>query len=190
MLTPEERAAHAERIEAARRPTPPIPATTRPFVRAWTVDDLAGVALDAERGAGDARRGQRLFAEGACLVCHSFRGEGGRAGPDLTTAARRFAPGDLLRDIIEPSRVINEQYALQHYLLADGRTITGRTVNMAGDTVMIATDPNDPGGSEVRFDIRDLESATPSPLSFMPAGLLDTFTRDEILDLLAWLRSE
>jgi len=42
----------------------------------------------------------------------------------------------------------------------------------------------------VRFSIRDLESTTRSPTSFMPAGLLDTLTRDDILDLLAYLRSQ
>ena len=93
-------------------------------------------------------------------------------------------------NILEPSRVINEQYALQHYLMSDGTAFTGRTVNMAGDTIMVATDPNDPGGSEVRFKVSELESSTPSQISFMPAGLLDTLSRDEIRDLLAYLRSE
>jgi putative heme-binding domain-containing protein len=86
--------------------------------------------------------------------------------------------------------VINEQYALQQYVMSDGKTFTGRTVNMAGDTVMVATDPNDPGGSEVRFDIHDLESSAPSKVSFMPEGLLDTLSRDEIRDLLAYLQSD
>lgn len=188
MLTPEERALHAARIEAARRPAPVLPATARAPVRAWTLADLAADVDGPPRG--DAENGRRLYAAASCIVCHGFRGEGGRAGPDLTTLARRATRHDILADILEPSRVINEQYALQRYVLADGRTFTGRTVNMAGDTVMVATDPNDPGGSEVRFDVRDLESATPSPVSFMPAGLLDTLTRDEILDLLAWLSSE
>ena len=194
MLPPEERAAHAAAIEAARKPAPALPATKRTLVRAWTAADLDGDLADvvrrAERGEGDAGNGRRLFAEGACLVCHGFRGEGGRAGPDLTTAARRYTPRDLLVNILDPSRVINEQYALNVYRLADGTTFTGRTVNMAGDTVMVATDPNDPGGSEVRFQVGNLEETTPSRVSFMPQGLLDTFTADEILDLLAWLRSE
>ena len=193
MLPPEERAARAAAIDAARKPASVLPATQRPLVRAWTAADLDGdladVVLRAERGEGDAANGRRLFAETACLVCHGFRGEGGRAGPDLTAAARRYAPRDLLRNILDPNRVINEQYALNVYRLADGTTFTGRTVNMAGDTVMVATDPNDPGGSEVRFQIGNLEETTPSAVSFMPERLLDTLSADEILDLLAWLRS-
>jgi hypothetical protein len=41
----------------------------------------------------------------------------------------------------------------------------------------------------VRFTLAELESTTPSAVSLMPQGLLDTLTRDEILDLLAYLRS-
>ena len=113
----------------------------------------------------------------------------GLGGPDLTSAGRRYNPRDLLDNIVNPSRVINEQYALQIYVKTDGTTVTGRTVNRAGDLIMVALNPNDPVGSEVRFSIRDLESTTRSPTSFMPAGLLDTLTRDDILDLLAYLRS-
>jgi len=190
MLTPEQRDAMAARIEAARAPTPVLPATTRPHVRKWTLDELADVERDAGRGAGDPQNGRRLFSETGCLVCHGFRGEGGRAGPDLSTAGRRLTSHDLLVAIVEPSRLINEKYALQVYRLADGTTFTGRTVNMAGDTVMVATNPNDPGGSEKRFKLQDLEESTVSRVSFMPEGLLDTLSRDEIVDLLAFLRSE
>lgn len=194
MLPAEEQSLHATRIEAARKPATVLPATSRPFVQKWTLDDLAtetDQANDTTTGKhGDVANGRRLFAAAACIVCHSFQGEGGRGGPELTTAARRYTTRDLLMNILEPSRVINEQYALQHYSMSDGTTFTGRTVNMAGDTIMVATDPNDPGGSEIRFKVSELESSTPSQISFMPAGLLDTLSRDEICDLLAYLRSE
>jgi len=194
MLPAEEQALHAARIEAARKPAAMLPATSRPFVQKWTLDDLAAeieqTADTTSEKHGDVANGRRLFAAAACIVCHSFQGEGGRGGPELTTAARRYTTRDLLMNILEPSRVINEQYALQHYSMSDGTAFTGRTVNMAGDTIMVATDPNDPGGSEVRFKVSELESSTPSQVSFMPAGLLDTLSRDEICDLLAYLRSE
>jgi hypothetical protein len=61
-------------------------------------------------------------------------------------------------------------------------------VNMAGDTVMVATNPNDPGGSEVRFQLNDLEKSVPSRTSLMPEGLLNTLTHEDILDLLAYIR--
>ena len=96
---------------------------------------------------------------------------------------------DLLENILNPDKVINEQYGLMIYSMKNGTTLTGRTVNMAGDMLMVATNPNDPGGSEVRFRTGELESVTPSKASHMPSGLLDTLTQEEVLDLLAFLKS-
>ena len=59
-----------------------------------------------------------------------------------------------------------------------------------GDILMVATNPNDPYGSEVRFGVYELESTTPSKVSLMPEGLLNTLTADEVLDLLAYLLSD
>jgi putative heme-binding domain-containing protein len=141
------------------------------------------------RAKRDLANGRRLFTEAACIVCHSFQGEGGLGGPDLTSVSGRYTSVDLLENILNPDKVINEQYGLMIYSMKNGTTLTGRTVNMAGDMLMVATNPNDPGGSEVRFRTSELESVTPSKASHMPSGLLDTLTREEVLDLLAYLKS-
>jgi len=189
LLTDAQRQSHAERIAAAMQPPPALPTITRPLVRQWQMDDLVPELESGLSEPRDLERGRRLFTATACVSCHSFQGQGGMGGPDLTTAGSRYSPHDLLENILHPSKVINEQYGLLIYTKTDGTTLTGRTVNMAGDMLMVATNPNDPGGSEVRFTLGELESTTPSAVSLMPQGLLDTLTRDEILDLLAYLRT-
>lgn len=189
LLTDAQRQSHAERIAAAMQPPPALPTITRPLVRQWQMEDLVPELETGLAEPRDLQRGRRLFTATACVVCHSFQGEGGMGGPELTTAGSRYSPHDLLENILHPSKVINEQYGLLIYTKTDGTTLTGRTVNMAGDMLMVATNPNDPGGSEVRFTLKELESTTPSAVSLMPQGLLDTLTRDEILDLLAYLRT-
>jgi hypothetical protein len=189
LLTDAQRQSHAERIAAAMQPPPALPTITRPLVRQWQMDDLVPELESGLSEPRDLERGRRLFTATACVACHSFQGQGGMGGPDLTTAGSRYSPHDLLENILLPSKVINEQYGLLIYTKTDGTTLTGRTVNMAGDMLMVATNPNDPGGSEVRFTLGELESTTPSQVSLMPQGLLDTLTRDEILDLLAYLRT-
>lgn len=189
ILTEPERQTFAKRIASAQNPPAIRPITNRPFVREWTLEDLAPTLekrLTEQRNLG---HGKKLVSAVGCLSCHSFQGEGGFGGPDLTSVGRRYSPRDLLENILLPSKVINEQYALQVYLLKDGRTVTGRTVNRAGDTIMVATNPNDPGGSEVRFTTHELETSSPATVSLMPAGLLNSLTHDDILDLLAYLLS-
>ena len=51
-------------------------AKPRPFVKKWTLDELAPVV---EKGLTkrDFDRGRRLFAEAKCFACHRFDNEGG-----------------------------------------------------------------------------------------------------------------
>ena len=58
----------------------------------------------------DFDKGRNLFGEAKCFVCHRFNNEGGGLGPDLTVVSGRFGPRDLLESIIEPSKVISDQY--------------------------------------------------------------------------------
>ncbi|MEI6239163.1 MAG: c-type cytochrome [Planctomycetia bacterium] len=186
LLSPDERQARAALIEQLSKPAA-ASVESRPFVKTWTIDDFTTVLTTDWRTGRDLNHGQRVFSAAQCVRCHAFRGDGGLAGPDLTAAGGRYSPRDLLDNTLHPSKVINEQYAMTVYVMEDGRQIIGRIVNMVGDTIMVATDPVDPGGSEVRFTRGEVESMTASPTSLMPDGLLNTFTADDVLDLLAYL---
>jgi hypothetical protein len=70
--------------------------------------------------------------------------------------------------------------------LADGRVLSGLVVERDDDALVLATDPARADHRE-RVSRADVESETPSPVSPMPAGLLDRFDEEEILDLLAYL---
>ena len=71
----------------------------------------------------------------------------------------------------------------------DGRVIVGRVVT-GGDyrstSLRLATDPLRPA-QLTEIAKSEIETHRPSPESPMPAGLLDSFSADEIRDLLAYL---
>src|SRR5207253_4695839 len=123
-----------------------------------------------------------------CFACHRFNNEGGGTGPDLTQAVGRFGARDLLESIIEPSKVISDQYAAIVVTLTDGRTISGRIVNLAGDGIMVNTDMLDPN-KITTVNRNQIDTIGPSKISMMPEGLIDTLQRDEILDLVAYIYS-
>src|SRR5262249_3477403 len=133
-------------------------------------------------------RGGQLFGEANRSACHRFGNEGGAQGPDLTAAAGRFSVRDLLESIVEPSKVISDQYAAVIIATSDGKSVTGRIVNLFGDTISVNTDMLDPN-KLVNVDRRRVESMEKSKVSMMPEGLLDTLKQDEVLDLLAYLLS-
>lgn len=158
----------------------------RKSIREWALDDLIPVVERGLRERRDLDRGRRLYGIAACAVCHRFGNEGGGVGPDLTAVAGRFNVRDLLEAIVEPSKVISDQYGAVSIAKKDGRVVTGRVGNLSGNSLNVIEDMFDPGRStNVRRE--DIEEIQPSKVSPMPAGLLNSLTEDEILDLVAYL---
>ncbi len=159
----------------------------RPFVKKWTMEELAPL-LDTKLVHRDFERGRAMFAAANCFACHRFDNQGGAQGPDLTGAAGRFSPRDLLESILEPSKSISDQYAAVNIETDDGKLITGRIINLNGDSIIVNTDMLNPSAT-VTIDRRRIETMELSKVSMMPEGLLNTLHQEEILDLMAYLLS-
>ncbi len=159
----------------------------RSVVQRWGVDDLLP---DVQRGLSgrDLENGKRVFALAQCFKCHRFDGSGGLVGPDLTGLSRRYTDQYLLETLIEPSKHISDQYQATVFLLDSGQMVVGRVANLNQNTYMVQTDMIAPG-KLTNVDRRRVEESRPSDVSMMPEDLLDYLSKDEILDLLAYLRS-
>lgn len=160
---------------------------SRPVVRKYTVAELLPV-VEAGLQGRDFEHGRQMFSTAACFRCHRVQGEGGSVGPDLTSVGGRFNHRDLLESMVEPSRVISDQYAQTQFVLKDGRVITGRVINLAGNELRVLTNMFDPSAlAEIQRS--EIELMQPANSSMMPDALLDRLTEDEILDLVAYLKS-
>ena len=159
----------------------------RTTVTDWKLDPLAAAA---ERGLKKRNfaNGRKMFGATGCFACHRFGNEGGMTGPDLTGAGGRYSPRDLLDQILNPSKEINEQFVPMVITRTDGETVTGVIVNLNGDHVMVNTDPANPFQQET-VDRKKVKRIEPSKVSPMPEGLLGILTQEEILDMTAYLLS-
>jgi putative heme-binding domain-containing protein len=166
-----------------------VSSSNRPVVRKWTMADLT-LMLDDVSFRPDRDRGKVIFDAAQCSRCHRSGAFGPAVGPDLTHVANRFSLKDILLSIIEPSQVVAENYRSVQVLTTDGRVVSGRLL-IEGDyrsqKIAIVSDPFHPTQS-VEIDKSEIESLKDSPVSPMPAGLLDTFNEHEIRDLLEYLR--
>ena len=174
----------------ARRPKqvdPYAELKARPMVKSWTVAELLPSA-ETKLAGRDLVNGKKMFAVATCYKCHRIHRQGGVVGPDLTSAGRRFGTKDLLEAIVEPSKAISDQYEAQKFLMEDGRVIIGRVVNLFGSQYAVQADMADPS-TIIRIEVDEIEESESSKVSPMPNGLLDTLTEDEILDLLAYMKS-
>ncbi len=151
----------------------------------WTLEELSEAAK-VDLSKRDLENGRRMFAASGCFACHRFDNQGGMTGPDLTSAGRRYSPHDFLDQIINPSKVINDQFSSIVVLTEDGNIYTGVVVNLKGDTLTINTDLSDPN-QRATIDRKNIEELTVSKVSPMPAELLNRMTKDEILDLMGYV---
>jgi putative heme-binding domain-containing protein len=163
-----------------------VPVVNRAFVREWTMADLLP-DLDRISANRNLERGRQVFAEAQCLACHRFGNDGGAIGPELTAAGSKYDRRSLLESILEPSKVINEQYQNSTVSLKNGDGFSGRIVRDTTEEVIMEVDPLT--GTRERFSRAEIDQVTVSRLSPMPDGLVNTHTREEILDLLAYLGS-
>ncbi len=184
-LTPELREQYA-RVKASLTEPEPLP-PSRPFVQKWTLDELRELADHAT--GGDVQSGRKIFQTALCSRCHRFADQGRSVGPELTQVAGRFSRHDILDSILNPSKAIAENYQGVTIQTTEGKVITGRVIpggDFRSEKLRISTDLLRPD-QVVEIDKKLIEEHHPSLVSPMPQGLLDTLTKEEIRDLMAYL---
>jgi putative membrane-bound dehydrogenase-like protein len=165
------------------------------FVEIWgPIDQLTGnkkaeyqkyQRLITDKSIGDAspEKGKNVFQH-TCAACHRMYGEGGDIGPDLT-GSNRTNTAYLLGNIIEPSGVIQDDYKLVVLTSRDGRIYSGNIIeeNDRQVTMRIV------GQDQVKISKSDIQSREVMEKSMMPEGLLNNLSEEEILDLVAFLKT-
>jgi putative membrane-bound dehydrogenase-like protein len=130
---------------------------------------------------GDPERGKGLFVKANCSSCHS----GTQAlGPDLRGVAGRFSRDDVFTAILQPSKDIAPRYRTTLIATENGKVYQGLIIYEAVDSLILQTGP----AVTVRIPVDQIASRRISPISLMPAGLLDKLTDREIADLYAYLK--
>ncbi len=169
---------------------PTVPADplgiTRPLVQNWKLDDFPAELSSLMEGRGS-DIGQRIFKEATCLQCHKVAGQGGAVGPELSDVLKRHK-GDLrsvLREILDPSHKVEPQYAVFNILTVDGKVISGIVTNQNAESLTVISNPDRPEPQTISRE--DIEELVKSSTSMMPKGLMDRYTRDEILEVLHYL---
>ncbi len=185
-LTDTERTELADVISEKKPDATNAPAVARKFVKAWTMADLQPVLDQVSKGR-NFTRGREVFTAAQCAQCHRFSNAGGAVGPELTAISSRYGHKDILESILEPSKVISEQYINTVLIKKDGDDVTGRIVEENDKQLVVVTNPLTQ--AKVTVAKSDIQTRMPSKVSPMPEGLMNTFTQDEILDVIAYIES-
>lgn len=140
-----------------------------------------------ELPAGDVRRGHEVFVgkKAACIACHAVGYLGGRLGPDLTNISKVRTDRDLVESIVFPSASFVRSYEPVIAELEDGRLVTGIITKETAEEVVISTGPQ----QSQPIARRDIAELHPSKVSLMPQGFATQLSRQELADLLAFLKA-
>ena len=155
----------------------------------WKLADLAEDVGHLEHRANSYDVGEKLFSVASCVGCHKMNGKGANVGPDLTKLDPKYSPTDILEHILDPSKKIDEKYQSNLFVLVSGKVVTGLIVKEDAGSFDVVDNPTAP--EKIRTIAKsDIDEREASKISIMPQGVLNKLTREEILDLLAFVVSK
>jgi len=112
---------------------------------------------------GDVQRGARTFFENPvipCARCHLVNGDGGEAGPDLSTIGKKPA-AYLLESVIRPSAHIAAGFDIVTFSLKNGETETGSVSSESASEIVLKR----ADGSTLKLDPAQVKQRVTAPSS-------------------------
>ena len=146
-----------------------------------------GVLALAAAKKGDAANGKRNFeaGKGACIACHRIGNVGNEVGPNLSKIGGIRGERELIESILFPSNNIARDYDLNSFQMTDGTSVLGLIKGRSAEGVTIV----EASGQKRLLPQEAIAATTQLTTSLMPSGLDAMFSEQELLDLVAWLRS-
>lgn len=134
--------------------------------------------------AGDPVAGQAVFTKAACSACHQRDGLGVAVGPSLNDVANK-PPVAILTDILDPNRAVEERWIPLSLTTRDGSSQVGLIQSEDASAIVLSL----PGGITSTIQRGDIASSASLGISLMPVGLEAAITPEEMIDLVAFLKS-
>jgi putative heme-binding domain-containing protein len=153
----------------------------------WKFDDLAS-SVDPLAPGRSFNNGKQMFQVANCVACHRLGGVGSEIGPDLAKLDPKLKPAEVLKEILDPSAKINEKYQTYVFETESGKVLSGLVLEDTPERVKVIENPL-AKAEPVVLKPSEIVDRAKSPNSIMPKGLLDKLTREEILDLVAYVAS-
>jgi putative heme-binding domain-containing protein len=149
-------------------------------------DAINRILVDTPLGRGTPSEGRRIYLKLQCHTCHQGVPEvtGRIFGPDLAGVTRRLTRDQLADAILQPSKEVAERFRATEVETHSGTAYSGFVTEQSAQRLVIATQTQ-----IITVSTAEVESIQPLSSSLMPEGLLNQNSRQEIIDLLAFLNA-
>jgi putative membrane-bound dehydrogenase-like protein len=145
-------------------------------------DKLIAQYVSAVEKSGDLANGKALF-EKNCAGCHKFKGAGRDLAPDLTGMGVHGAH-DLLIHILDPNRVVEDNFISVSIDTKDGETYDGVVATENSSSVKLRN-----ATSDVEIQKKNIAARRSTGRSLMPEGF-EALGGDGLRDIIGYIASE
>jgi putative heme-binding domain-containing protein len=132
---------------------------------------------------GDVNHGKKLFDDN-CARCHMPRRMAGRVGPDLSGINNKTKE-ELLTSILNPSFAIEPRFVNYVVTDRDGRMYDGVIANETPNAITLRGGSEEGDQTVLRKNVGEIRA---SSVSLMPDGLEKDLSKQDIADVIAYLR--
>lgn len=143
---------------------------------------------EAVRKNGDPVRGREIFLDtrdAQCANCHRLQGVGGHIGPDLGPVIGKLSIRELAEALIAPSRRLTEGYETYTVARVDGKILSGLKIGESPEEIRL----RDGLGKDTVISRREISRMEKSPVSLMPARLVSRLSREDLVNLVSFLKN-
>jgi putative membrane-bound dehydrogenase-like protein len=131
----------------------------------------------------DAKRGRDIFAKN-CTACHRIADLGVSVAPDIGDS-RTMTPAQILVDILDPNRKIDNNYFSYTAITKEGKVYTGILATETTSSVTL----RQPESKTVRLLRDEIEQLHSNGVSLMPVGLEKNINPQQMADLISFIKN-
>lgn len=147
-------------------------------------DKLQRYLAIANKNEGSADKGKTIF-QSTCLACHKVGDKGQDIAPALDGSANRDNEA-LVTALLDPDAAVEGGYEVYRVIKKDKSVLEGYLYKRAENGLTIAV----MGGNKIFIPHADIQNSyTLGGRSFMPKGLLDQYSDEEVANLFAYIKT-
>ncbi|HIN53141.1 MAG TPA: c-type cytochrome [Planctomycetes bacterium] len=129
------------------------------------------------------KRGEIVFRKN-CATCHKIGEIGTQVAPDISDSRTR-QPIQILTDILQPNRAIDNNYMHYSIILNDGRVLDGILATETSSSVTL----RQPEGKQEVIARLEIDEIISRGVSLMPDGLEKNITLQQMADLVSFVKN-
>lgn len=131
----------------------------------------------------DPKRGRLVFQKN-CANCHRVGDLGVNVAPDISDS-RTKQPAQILADVLQPNRAIDNNYIAYNVITADGHVLSGILTSETATTITL----KQPEGKSVTLLRSETDEIRSSGVSLMPEGLEKNIPHQAMADLISFIKN-